>query len=90
MSAFPYQLKLPLTAAPSLVRLSEKAASAEGLSIALLKLATVTELRETPVAPSAGDTEETSGWVTVVNCQLFGATSEVPAVSFAVAFTVAV
>ena len=39
ISAFPYQLKLPLTAAPSLVRFSEKAASAVGLSIALLKIA---------------------------------------------------
>ena len=39
ISAFPYQTKLPLTGAPSLVRLSEKAPSAEGLSIALLKIA---------------------------------------------------
>ena len=54
ISAFPYQPKLPLTAAPSLVRFSEKAASAEGLSIALLKMASVTPLRETSVAPSAG------------------------------------
>ena len=35
----PYQPKLPLTGAPSLLRFSEKAASAEGLSIALLKTA---------------------------------------------------
>jgi hypothetical protein len=42
ISAFPYQPKLPLTGVPSLVRFNEKAASAEGLSIALLKTASVT------------------------------------------------
>ena len=37
--AFPYQPNMPLTGAPSLVRLSEKAPSAEALSIALSKIA---------------------------------------------------
>ncbi len=61
MSAFPYQLKLPLTAAPSLVRLSEKAASAEGLSMAWSKAATTGAVRATPFAPSVGLTDETVG-----------------------------
>ena len=54
ISAFPYQPKVPLTEAPSLVRLSEKAAWAEGLSIALLNTASVTEPRGTPVALAGG------------------------------------
>ena len=39
----PYQPKLPLTGAPSLVRFSEKAASAEDLSMSLLKKAIVSD-----------------------------------------------
>ena len=49
----PYQPKLPLTGAPSLVRFSEKAAWAEDLSIALLKT-TMSPHCGNSVAPSAG------------------------------------
>src|SRR6185437_14454858 len=69
----PYQPKLPLTGAPSLVRFSEKAAWAEALSIALLKSTVVSALRETLVAPPAGETLLMTGGVVVVNCQVFAA-----------------
>ena len=51
---FPHQARLPLTGAPSLLRLSVNAASVDGLSIGLLKVTSVIELRDTPAAPSDG------------------------------------
>ena len=53
----PYQPKAPLTGAPSLVRFSEKAAWAEGLSIDLSKATTITGFGCTSVASSAGRTK---------------------------------
>ena len=54
-----------------MLRFSEKAASAEGLSIAESKATTTTALGETPAALSAGTTAAISGYGAVVNCQLF-------------------
>src|SRR5829696_1571463 len=61
MSAFPYQPKLPLTEAPSLVRFSENAASAEGLSIEVSKATTIGSFGSTSAASSAGRTNVTAG-----------------------------
>src|SRR5215208_654033 len=63
ISAFPYQLRLPLTPAPSLVRFSEKAASAEGLSMEVSKATTIGALGSTSAASSAGRTKLTVGEV---------------------------
>ncbi len=57
----PLQEKLPKTAAASLVRRSEKAASAEALSIGSLKLKLTALVVATAVAPSAGLIEATLG-----------------------------
>ena len=57
----PYQPKLPLTGAPSLVRFSEKAAWAEALSIDLSKATTIVAFGCASVAPSAGRTKLMTG-----------------------------
>src|SRR4029079_15814927 len=57
----PYQPKLPLTGAPSLVRSSEKAPWAEDLFMALSKATMITAFRCTSVASSAGRTKLTVG-----------------------------
>ena len=74
----PYQPKLPLTGAPSLVRFSEKAAWAEALSMALLKKASVNELGETSVAPLAQETLVTTGVVGDVTTRTIFATEGTP------------
>ena len=57
----PYQPKLPLTGAPSLVRFSEKAAWVAALSIDLSKATTIGAFGSTSAASSAGRTKATVG-----------------------------
>src|SRR4029079_15443 len=57
----PYQPKLPLTGAPSLVRFSENAAWEEALSIDLSKATTVGAFGRTSEASSVGRTKATVG-----------------------------
>ena len=66
----PYQPKLPVTAAPLLVRFREKANWAEALSIAVSKTTTTAPLGKNSAAPPVGFTARISGWLAVVNRQV--------------------
>ena len=81
ISAFPNQMKLPATDAPFEVRFSEKAASAEDLSIGTSKTAKTNASGSTSVAPSDGITVEMIGCAAVVNCQVLDEARLAPAVS---------
>ena len=61
VTSLPFQLKLPGTVAPSLVRFSENAASTEDLFIARSNAAVTFVVRATPEASAAGLTDETVG-----------------------------
>ena len=77
INALPYQPKLPLTGAPSLLRLRLNAAWAEGLSIARVEDGDDGAVAAHASGALGRETELISGWVAVVNCQLLAAEQRV-------------